>query len=67
MLEDADDQLSFPRFFELPPEIRDLVYGHHFSGHETMKHKHHQPPLTLASSQLRAEALPVFYKCVTFE
>jgi hypothetical protein len=67
ILEDADDEVSFPRFFELPPEIRVVIYEYHFNGYETMTHKHHQPPLTLACNQLRLEALPVFYKCVTFE
>jgi hypothetical protein len=67
ILEDTDDEVSFPRFFELPLEIRVVVYEHHFNGYEAMAHKYHQPPLTLASSRLRGEALPVFYKCVTFE
>lgn len=28
--------------------------------------RHHQPPLTTVSKLLRAEAIPVFYKCATF-
>jgi hypothetical protein len=66
-LEDADDHTSFPRFFELPPEIRLAIYEYHFNDYDPMTHKHRQPPLTLASSRLRLEALPAFYKCVKFE
>lgn len=66
-LEEADDQTTFPRFFELPAEIRNMIYEYHFCGYGAIFYKHHQPPLTLASSQLRSESLPLFYKCVTFE
>lgn len=54
-------------FFELPPEIRNMIYEYHFAGYGALSYKHHQPPLTLASSQLRSESLPLFYKCVTFK
>lgn len=43
-----------------------MIYDYHFAGYEIMLYKHSQPPLTLASSQLRSEILPVFYKCVKF-
>jgi hypothetical protein len=66
-LEEADDYTSFPRLFELPPEIRLVIYEYHFNDYEAVTHKHHQPPLTLASGRLRLEALPIFYKCVKFE
>jgi hypothetical protein len=37
------------------------------TGGRTEREKHRQPPLTLASSRLRLEALTAFYKCVKFE
>lgn len=66
VLEQADDSAVFPRFLDLPPEIRNAIYEFHFRDFHGMAAKHVQPPLTLASSQLRLEALPLFYKCVTF-
>lgn len=65
-LEKADDLATFPRFFDLPPEIRNVIYELHFNDFDTFTEKHAQPPLTLASRQLRLEALPLFYDCVTF-
>lgn len=66
-LEKADDDSTFPRFLELPPEIRNLIYECHFAAYEAINHKHYQPPITLASRQMRGESLPLFYKCATFE
>jgi hypothetical protein len=67
VLRRADDLITFPRFFELPAEIRNVIYKYSFSDFETFKDKHVQPPLTLASRQLRFEALPLFYEVSTFE
>jgi hypothetical protein len=65
-LEKADDLITFPRFFDLPAEIRNIIYELFFNALNSFESKHVQPPLTLASSQLRSEALPVFYDCATF-
>lgn len=65
-LEKADDLATFSRFFNLPAEIRNVIYELHFDGFEPFMEKFVQPPLTLASKQLRSEALPLFYDCATF-
>jgi hypothetical protein len=64
-LEKADDNATF-RLLDLPPEIRNLIYELHFSDFDEISTSYAQPPLTLASKQLRAEALPLFYGCATF-
>jgi hypothetical protein len=66
VLERADDAATFPRFFELAPEIRNLIYELHIQSFDHIKGRHSQPPLTLASKQLRAETLLLFYERATF-
>lgn len=66
VLEKADDAATFPRFLELAPEIRNSIYELHFRDLDEITAPCRQPPLTLASSQLRAEALPLFYQCAKF-
>ena len=66
-LEKADDLATFPKFFDLPAELRNIIYELFFRGLPKFDDKHVQPPLTMASSQLRAESLPLFYECATFE
>jgi hypothetical protein len=66
-LEKADDLATFPRFFDLPAEIRNVIYELHFHGFDPFRTQYVQPPLTLASRQLRSEALSLFYDCATFE
>jgi hypothetical protein len=63
----ADDAATFPRFFDLPAEIRNMIYELFFRDLKSFGNKHVQPPLTLASRQLRAEGLPLFYECATFD
>jgi len=65
-LENADDLATFPRFLDLPAEIRNIIYELHFYDFDPFRGQHAQPPLTLASRQLRLEALPLFYDCATF-
>lgn len=65
ILEQADDDATFPRFLELPAELRNKINEFHFRSYGEISTQHRQPPLTLVP-QIRAEALPVFYKCVTF-
>lgn len=62
MLKKADDKATFPRFMELPAELRNRVYELHFRDYDEMSTEHNQPPITKASP----ESLPLFYKCVTF-
>ena len=64
-LEKADDNATF-RLLELPPEIRNLIYELHFSDLGEISTSYAQPPLALASRQLRAEALPLFLGSATF-
>jgi hypothetical protein len=43
------------------------VYEFRFKRFSHIAYKRRQSPLTVSSSQLRSEALPRFYNCVTFE
>lgn len=68
-LEQADDDATFDRFLDLPPEIRQIVYQYHFdsslaSGEPKYKY---QPPLTMTSCMIRRETLPLFYDCWDIE
>lgn len=65
-LEQADDEATFDRFLDLPPELRNTIYAMHFSDFDTVPEIHHQPPIALASSQLRKETRELFYSCGTF-
>lgn len=64
VLDKADDNATFTRFFDLPAELRTRVYELHFSDYQIAS-KHRQPPLTLVP-RVREEALPSFYGCATF-
>jgi hypothetical protein len=68
MLEKADNpdkEATFPQFMDLPPELRNRIYELHFRDYDEITTQHHQPPLTEVPL-IRAEALPLFYKHVTF-
>jgi hypothetical protein len=68
LLLSADEAISFPKFMELPPELRLLVAQFYLDD----LHKDGpllapvQPPLTRTSRYLRKEVLPLFSKTVTF-
>lgn len=66
-LETADDLATFPRFLDLPAELRNAIYELHFHGFDSSSGENVQPPLTMASRQLRSETLPLFYDCATFD
>lgn len=66
-LEEADDVATFPRFFALPAELRNAIYEFHVRSFGGVPAVHQQPPLVVASKQLRDEALPLFYECATFQ
>ena len=72
-LEDADDiddevedSRQFPRFLELPPELRNAVYAFYFKALKVVPQRFSQPPLCTVSRELRAESLALFYEHSTF-
>jgi hypothetical protein len=72
-LEDADDlddatedSRQFPRFLELPPELRNSVYTFYFKALKVVPQRFSQPPLCKASRELRAESSGLFYEHATF-
>lgn len=65
-LEEADDEATFYRFLDLPAELRVSVLEYHISSLDTVPSRASQPPVCLASRQLRLEALPIFYSTCTF-
>jgi hypothetical protein len=66
-LQTADDEPDLSEFFDLaPPELREMVYKEYYADLPALPLNPHQPPLVLASSQLRAEALPLYYTECTF-
>jgi hypothetical protein len=67
-LEQADDEATFNRFSDLPPELRLVIYTYYF---ESSDYRHSatnkcQPPITRVSRQTRKESLPIFYECCEF-
>jgi hypothetical protein len=72
-LEDADvikdaveDSREFPRFHELPPELRNAVYTFYFKALKVVPQRFSQPPLCTVSRVLRAESLTLFFEHSTF-
>jgi hypothetical protein len=67
MLEHADDDVeaTFPRFMELPAELRNRIYELHFQDYDEISTEHDLPPITEVA-RIGTEALPLFYKCVAF-
>lgn len=68
-LERADDDATFPRFSDLPPELRQLVFEWYFVSiaKERTLLIFKQPPVTRVSRLFRHEALPLLYRLCTFE
>jgi hypothetical protein len=64
-LEKADDEATFTKFFDLPPELRLTIADNYFDALPVLPTLPHQPPLTLASPALRAEVLPLFHPNTT--
>ena len=62
LLEKSNDDATFRRFFELPPELRQIVCLYYFD-RLGEAHNKHQPPLTLVLRSVRKESLPVSYEC----
>ena len=69
-LEQADDDATFDRFSDLPPELRQQIYKQYFASFNNSprgaSEPGGQPPITLVSKQIRLEALPLFYSCYRF-
>lgn len=64
-LEQADNDMTFGRFSDLPPEIRQQIFKQYFDSFYDCSDWDSplgsQPPITLASRQTRQEALPLFF------
>lgn len=62
-LELADKNSRFPRFLELAPELREMVYVFAMDGKARTRPA--PPPISRTSSLVRSESLPVFFRNVT--
>lgn len=64
-LEQADSDVNFPRSLDPPPEVRQQILKQDFDSFDENWDRTSpvgpQPPITLASRQIRLEALPLFY------
>lgn len=66
-LEEADEEATFDRFSDLPPELRQNVYEMYFASFDNSSLPINcQPPITLASRMTRGESLPSFYSRCEF-
>jgi hypothetical protein len=69
LLEEADDDATFERLSDLPPELRTAIFAHYFNSLDdslARRRYKYQPPITLVSPQIRQESLPLFYENSTF-
>ena len=63
-----DDHCSFTRMFDLPPELRKLIYEFYISDfNEESLEEPTQPPLARTCRMMRNEVLPLFYSTCTFD
>jgi hypothetical protein len=71
----ADDERMFTKLFELPPEIRNVIYSYYVAdfGKDASSSRDlqalrtpTQPPLAKVSRTLRHEVLPIFYNQCRF-
>jgi hypothetical protein len=65
-LQKADNEAKFTKFLALPAELRSIVATQYMEALPVLPRLPHQPPLTLASSFLRTESSPLYYKNSTF-
>ncbi|KAF7186751.1 hypothetical protein HII31_11983 [Pseudocercospora fuligena] len=63
----ADEDREFPRFMDLPPELRNSIYESVMDEYAKPLTNPAQPPFALVSRQVRNEALSTFYSCCTFK
>lgn len=64
-LEHADDTVAFPKFMQLPLEIRAGIYAYYFDADPAFVSPL-LPSLALVSHQVRQEILPVFFRTCRF-
>ena len=64
-LELDDDEGCFPKFTDLPAELRVRIYAMVFGKVQVIRVPR-QPPLSQVSRQLRQEVLPIFFSTCTF-
>lgn len=62
-----DNNRTFYGFVALPPELRARIFECYYANFRKPLHCPAQPPITLVSSLVRLEALPIFYSSFTFE
>ncbi|SMY29365.1 unnamed protein product [Zymoseptoria tritici ST99CH_1A5] len=72
VLEAADEDATFARFLDLPPELRTLIYEFHFASYSSDRRlgaiqSAVPPPITHISSQIRRETLQLFYTTSDFQ
>lgn len=62
-LERADNEATFDRFNDFPPEIRQIIFQYYFEWLQsnTWALRKYQPPITMVSRVVRQESLPLFY------
>lgn len=65
-LEKADNEVTFPKFLELPAELRNNVYEKYFESLGDLPLLPRQPPLLLVVRQIREEAMPKYHSHSTF-
>ncbi|KAK5701614.1 hypothetical protein LTR97_004430 [Elasticomyces elasticus] len=65
MLDEKTPEYSFERFLDLPPELREKVYGYAFRYSDNAYHLQ-QPAVSRVCHILRTESLPIFYKMNRF-
>jgi hypothetical protein len=63
-LEREDENGTFTRLLDLPPELRNRIYTLHFEGFEPML-RPIPPPIACVSRQMRQETLLLFYQTST--
>jgi hypothetical protein len=64
-LEQADEVMKFQKLFDLPPELRVLIYTTYFDSLPKLEEPI-QPPVCKVSRIIRQESLPIFFKTCTF-
>ena len=64
VLENADDEITFGRFLDLPSEIRNQIYTLHFESFEPLT-RPLPPPITTVYRQIRQETLMLFSQTCT--
>lgn len=66
VLKADDDRKVFSKFLDLPPELRERVYGFYIANFPRVLTYPTQPPLARTCRLMRKEVLPVFYRQATF-